>query len=267
MPNSLVWIGLVALSLFVLVPTLVSTREPVRRPSEHTFATRLLHRGGGRKLNRTPTAGAGHRTEADWEPEAEEPSTAEPEQKLPHNPHLYLIHGEDRMDAHDDYENDGPDTDGRVSGSREEGGYDAETIARRRGRGGFDPQADELAASARYTFRQRVVLALAVLLVVAAIVALVLQPIAWVGVIVLGVTLVGYLGYLRTQVRIEREIRERRLARLRGERAPRTDEIAEEGRNRGASGTLEYDDESPEFEEFDDYYDDRESGLPRASGQ
>lgn len=252
MPNSLLWIGLVVLSLFVLVPALVSVREPVHRPSERAFATRLLHRGGARRSAR-PHAGQDHSGGQDADAAAQDtPARTK-------NTHLYLIHGEDRMDTHDDYDEDARDTG-------QSAGYDPEVIARRRGRGGFDPEADRLAAQARYTFRQRAVLGLGALLVLSAVGAFIVGGFAWAAPIALGVALAGYLGYLRTQVRIEREIRDRRLARLRGERATR-EEAAADDRGYGQQDAVDYDDESPEFDDIDDYYDDRDGRLPRAAGQ
>jgi hypothetical protein len=84
----------------------------------------------------------------------------------------------------------------------------------RPGRGGYDPQAAALAAKAKYTFRQRIVVAMILFAIVTAVVAGVsVTPLWWVhGAI--DVTLVTYLGYLRRQVRIEEEIRQRRLARM-----------------------------------------------------
>ncbi|ANY06124.1 hypothetical protein AFB00_07225 [Pseudonocardia sp. HH130630-07] len=93
-------------------------------------------------------------------------------------------------------------------------------IRYRPGRGGFDPDAAAAAAHAKYAFRQRVVLALLVLLVAAGVTALLVSTIFWWVAGVLGAGLVGYLGYLRRQVRIEESIRTRRAARLTERRRP-----------------------------------------------
>ncbi|MGH4012903.1 MAG: divisome protein SepX/GlpR [Pseudonocardiaceae bacterium] len=88
----------------------------------------------------------------------------------------------------------------------------------RPGRGGYDPEAAALAARARYVFRQRVVFGL----LVAAILTLVLGftfSLFWSVHAVLDTALIGYLAYLRRQVRIEEEVRERRAARMAGSRA------------------------------------------------
>lgn len=88
----------------------------------------------------------------------------------------------------------------------------------RPGRGGFDPEAAAATAHAKYTFRQRVVLALLVLLLAAGATALLVSTVFWWVAGALGAGLAGYLTYLRRQVRIEESIRARRAARLTGAR-------------------------------------------------
>ncbi|KOX21363.1 hypothetical protein ADK67_26970 [Saccharothrix sp. NRRL B-16348] len=83
----------------------------------------------------------------------------------------------------------------------------------RPGRGGYDPETAAIVAQAKYAFRRRVVGALLLLALVTGVVAGVLYPLVWWGHAAVDVTLVSYLGYLRRQVRIEEEIRARRLAR------------------------------------------------------
>src|SRR5690349_15951921 len=84
----------------------------------------------------------------------------------------------------------------------------------RPGRGGYDPEAAAVIAKAKYGFRQRVVLAMLVGAVVTAVLGGMVFPLLWWPHGLLDLTLVTYLGYLRRQVRIEQEIRERRLARM-----------------------------------------------------
>ncbi|NGY59168.1 hypothetical protein G7043_09555 [Lentzea sp. NEAU-D13] len=84
----------------------------------------------------------------------------------------------------------------------------------RRGRGGYDPESAALVAQAKYAFRRRVVAFLLVAAVASGIVAGVFYAKLWYGHAALDLLLVGYLTYLRRQVRIEEEIRARRLARL-----------------------------------------------------
>lgn len=84
----------------------------------------------------------------------------------------------------------------------------------RRGRGGYDPESAALVAQAKYAFRRRVVAFLLVAAVATGIAAGVFYTKLWYGHGALDLVLVGYLTYLRRQVRIEEEIRARRLARL-----------------------------------------------------
>ncbi|HEY6422244.1 MAG TPA: gephyrin-like molybdotransferase receptor GlpR [Pseudonocardiaceae bacterium] len=86
----------------------------------------------------------------------------------------------------------------------------------RPGRGGYDPDIAEQVARAKYVYRQRVVLGLAVGAVVTLVLAFTATSLLWWAHAALDVALVGYLGYLRTQVRIEEEVRHRRAARLAG---------------------------------------------------
>ncbi|MEU7475506.1 gephyrin-like molybdotransferase receptor GlpR [Lentzea sp. NPDC042327] len=84
----------------------------------------------------------------------------------------------------------------------------------RRGRGGYDPETAALVAQAKYAFRRRVVAFLLVAAVATGVVAGVFWTPLWYAHAGLDLLLAGYLTYLRRQVRIEEEIRARRLARL-----------------------------------------------------
>ncbi|HEX9834895.1 MAG TPA: gephyrin-like molybdotransferase receptor GlpR [Mycobacterium sp.] len=66
-PQSLLWISLVVLWLFVLVPMLISKRDAVRRTSDVALATRVLNDGRARLLKRRAPA-AGHASDPDWRP-------------------------------------------------------------------------------------------------------------------------------------------------------------------------------------------------------
>jgi hypothetical protein len=76
-PQSLLWISLVVLWLFVLVPMLVSKRDAVRRTSDVALATRVLNSGSARLRRKRPAAG--HNSDPDWQPadEAEDDEVAE----------------------------------------------------------------------------------------------------------------------------------------------------------------------------------------------
>jgi hypothetical protein len=67
-PQSLLWISLVVLWLFVLVPMLISKRETVRRTSDVALATRVLNTGSGARLLRRRKPAAGHHSDPDWRP-------------------------------------------------------------------------------------------------------------------------------------------------------------------------------------------------------
>lgn len=69
-PQSLLWISLVVLWLFVLVPMLVSKRDNVRRTSDVALATRVLNSGRNARLRR-PRASAGHNSDPHWQPAGE----------------------------------------------------------------------------------------------------------------------------------------------------------------------------------------------------
>lgn len=139
------------------------------------------------------------------------------------------------VDADDEHgaDADGPDEVDEEGWSRPPARY-------RPGRGGFDPEAAAAAAHAKYAFRQRVVLGLLVLLLAAGAAALLVSTVFWWVTGVVGAGLVGYLTYLRRQVRIEEGIRARRAARLAGTRQspaaddPELDEWAHRGRDASA---------------------------------
>lgn len=147
----------------------------------------------------------------------------------------------------DDPEPAGPaDTDDEHGADAEpldevdEEGWSRPPARYRPGRGGFDPEAAAAAAHAKYAFRQRVVLGLLVLLLAAGAAALLVSTVFWWVTGVVGAGLVGYLTYLRRQVRIEEGIRARRAARLAGTRQspaaddPELDEWAHRGRDASA---------------------------------
>jgi len=71
-PQSLLWISLVVLWLFVLVPMLVSKRDAVRRTSDVALATRVLNSDASGRLIKRVGVSAGHRSDPDWRPEEAE---------------------------------------------------------------------------------------------------------------------------------------------------------------------------------------------------
>lgn len=67
-PQSLLWISLVVLWLFVLVPMLISKRDTVRRTSDVALATRVLNSGRNSRLLKRRGPAAGHASDPDWRP-------------------------------------------------------------------------------------------------------------------------------------------------------------------------------------------------------
>ena len=71
-PQSLLWISLVVLWLFVLVPMLISKRDAVRRTSDVALATRVLNTNRGARLLRRGRPAAGHNSDPEWQPSADD---------------------------------------------------------------------------------------------------------------------------------------------------------------------------------------------------
>lgn len=68
MPNSVLWICLVAVWLFVLVPMVIKGRPQMKKTTDATRDTRLVHRGGTRtRTVRRASAGA-HPHDPEWKP-------------------------------------------------------------------------------------------------------------------------------------------------------------------------------------------------------
>lgn len=181
MPSSLIFAGLAAAWLVVLVPMVAKRRQEVLRTTDTALASRVLHR--------------------------------------PVPVHGRTDHGEERAMTTERITDPEPDDQPRERPFRS-------------GRGGYDPEAAELAARAKYAFRQRVVIGLLVAAVGSVALALAVTSSMWWATLASVLALVGYLGYLRQQVRIEEEVRRRRSARL---AAPRH-----------RPEPAEYDDELPE---------------------
>ncbi len=208
MPSSVIIVALAAAWLVVLVPMVARRRQQVARTADSALAARVVRSGGGRNEDREEFAMSDSPVKSN--PVKSRPSVEDDLAEL-----------EAELELDDDLDEEEPEplpqpgrAERRAERERERAGY-------RPGRGGFDPEAAEMAARAKYSFRQRVVVILLVVAVVTAGVAGFLFPLVWWGHAVADVVLVGYLVYLRRQVRIEEEIRQRRLARFNSTRAPR----------------------------------------------
>lgn len=68
-PQSLLWISLVVLWLFVLVPMLINKRDTVRRTSDLALSTRVINSATRSRLLRRSGPATGHRHDPDWRPE------------------------------------------------------------------------------------------------------------------------------------------------------------------------------------------------------
>lgn len=174
MPSSLVFAALAVAWIVVLVPMVARRRQEVRRTADSALAARVLRRGDAHDR---------------------------PEEVLDMADDAY----EDDLTDHQDLAED-PDLDERYEDGPVERRY-------RPGRGGFDQEAAELAARAKYAYRQRVVLALLALAVATGLLAVFAVPVLWWVHGGIDTLLVGYLVYLRRQVRIEQEVRQRRIDR------------------------------------------------------
>lgn len=200
MPSSVIIVALAAAWLVVLVPMVARRRQQVARTADSALAARVVRRG--RNDDREDFAMSDDLGKT--RPSVED-DLAELEAEL------------ELDDDHDEPEAEPdplPQPKHGTRAERDRPGY-------RPGRGGFDPEAAEIAARAKYSFRQRIVVILLVIAVASGLIAGFVVPMAWWGHGLVDVVLVGYLVYLRRQVRIEEEIRQRRLARFNSTRAPR----------------------------------------------
>lgn len=111
-------------------------------------------------------------------------------------------------------------------------------VPRRSGRGGYDPDAAEAARAYRFSRRRRVTLILVLAALVFGAAAYLYKPILWSVAVVFGLLTVGYLTYLRRQVRIENEIQQRRDARLRRARQIRPEQEMAFPEDAGAGYTV-----------------------------
>jgi hypothetical protein len=204
MPSSLVVVALVLAWLVVLVPMTVRKRQEVAKTGDSELAARVVRSGSGEAEEDTRDEEYGVEEapmrdtdviDEDFGGELADPADAADESSEE------AVHDADR------------DADEMSAGYYDEAElhYDRHY---RPGRGGFDPEAAAIIAKAKYAFRQRVVLAMLIGAVATAVAGAVAFPMAWWAHGVIDVILVSYLVYLRRQVRIETEIRERRLARL-----------------------------------------------------
>jgi hypothetical protein len=183
--------------LAVLVPMAARRRQPTPRPSDAALSGRVLQRPRRRDSEVTAMDAA-----------ANDPVPNDADRDYFDRD----SYGKDSYDADsygtDSYDTAAPDSD-----------YHPQAPRYRPGRGGYDAEAAEAAAAARYVFRQRLVFGLALLAVATGLAAggLALAN-GWYVHAAVDLCLLGYLAYLRRQVRLEQSIRARRAARMAGSR-------------------------------------------------
>ncbi|PXY30870.1 gephyrin-like molybdotransferase receptor GlpR [Prauserella muralis] len=263
MPSSLIIVALAAAWLVVLVPMIARKRQEVTQTTDSALAARVVRSGSARSERRKEFAVSRDTMPADELPDEDEDL-------------IDSDYDEDLDDEFDEPEPE-PEPERHPEPGREPVAEEGPARPYRPGRGGFDPEAAEIAARAKYAFRQRVVLGLLLVVVVTAVVAGFVLPVVWWAHGLVDVCLIGYLGYLRRQVRIEEEIRQRRLARLNSatqtRRAPRRPEPVEDievktppprsvvgaerkpvptSRIRRSAVVVDLEDEDPAFHELDD---------------
>lgn len=370
MPNSILWIGLVVLWVFVLFPILADRHPRIRQTTDAALATRVLHRGGSkRRMKKGPAAG--HDSDPDYRPtrvqrkrfhsdDAEDRMSAPADEQvtevdednearddlpaLEAGPASAVrsdnaedepaeadsgdtdegavtseadraadseadLEPDSESDLDSDLDSDENDTetartpadadaasddDDVADDDEEAAAYYEPTTARipparsaaparasdpeyhtdsdepefvptRRGRGGFDPEADAMARAARYTFRQRAVLGLLLTGILCGALAIVVSPLLWWACGLSTVVLGTYLAYLRRQVRMEEEIRRRRASRLTRDRDDHEDQHDDDTETRRGmdretaralrrrSALLDAVDEDPMFEHLDTF--------------
>jgi hypothetical protein len=256
-PSSLIFAGLVVLWLLILVPAVARRRQEVERPSAAALSGRVLERpvrhwslevdemdtdderdGALTTKGGVAVPAARRGDESDTGPETPVLDSPEDEHAAADPDEGYAASGYYAYD-----EEDSAAAMPRHEPRARAEDWERPPAAFRRGRGGFDAEAAALAARARYGVRQRVVIGLLVLAVVTAVVAVLVLPALWWVHGLVDLTLVGYLVYLRRQVRMEEAIRARRAARMAGTRRaaaaddPELDEWARRGQEAATDET------------------------------
>lgn len=213
MPSSLIFAALAAAWLVILVPMFARRRQEVARTADSALAGRVVRRGRDRAPV-TENAQA-RNSQADGLEEAfAVPDTDLDRGDLDRAPGTETFDYADPGDLDDEFECTEDDDPRTADGWRPVRSEDVRAGRRYRpGRGGFDPEAAARAARAKYGRRQRIVLTMLAAAVITAIAGLVV-PAAWWAHGAIDLTLASYLTYLRRQVRIEEDVRHRRLARI-----------------------------------------------------
>jgi len=252
-PSSMIFASLVVLWLLILVPAVARHRQEVARPSVAALSGRVLARSPRR---RSQEDGMVERDETVVDAARVVTATRTAEVRVPSaRTELRFDDAEPTEDSAGGVGDDAVDDDAGEDWAEDRSDdrlWERPPARYRAGRGGFDAEAAALTARARYAFRQRVVLAMLVLAVATGVVAGVALPVLWWAHGAVDVLLVGYLVYLRRQVRMEEAIRARRAARMAGTRRPSAadDPELDDWAERGRAATRQAD--SEEADEADD---------------
>lgn len=145
-------------------------------------------------------------------------------------------------------------------------------VPRRPGRGGFDPEAAETTRAYRYQQRRRVTMILLLATVAFSVTAALFVNWLWLGAGLSFALLIGYLAYLRRQVRIEATIRQKRMERLQRARQIRPEYARAPRRTRSGLSAVapgrtvvDLDDDDPGFDDLEEF--DQPMTYRRAAGQ
>jgi hypothetical protein len=219
----LIIVALVVAWLLVLVPIAARRRQEVAKTADSTLAARVVRSGGvSAKVEEAFTVSdnpdhdkAKLQVDADeLEIDEDELDDFDDEDLEPDELDTAEADELAAEDYDDDLDDEYVDEDEVVDEYYEDDDRRHPHRPYRPGRGGFDPAAAAASARAKYAIRQRIVLVIIVLAIATAVLAALTMPVIWWAHGLLDVGLISYLSYLRRQVRIEDDIRQRRAARL-----------------------------------------------------
>ena len=246
-PSSMIFASLVVLWLLILVPAVARHRQEVARPSVAALSGRVLARSPRRRSQEVNRMVERYETVVD---DGRVVATRTPEVQVPSARTELRFDDDAKPAAEDDRRAERRGLGGRPT----TGSGSAHPPATARVAAGSTPRPPRSTARTRYAFRQRVVLAMLVTAVATGVVAAVALRGLWWAHAAVDVLLVGYLVYLRRQVRLEEAIRARRAARMAGTRRPPAadDPELDEWAERGRTATLPVETDEPADDEADD---------------
>ncbi len=249
MPSSLIIVGLAAAWLAVLVPMVARRRQVITQTNDAALAVRVVRSGSAHGASDDEVV------RGDADALIDEESIDADDMRDERDAYDHGGYGDDREVFSDDHHDRDEDEESDGYPSRRAPMAEELPVRRYRpGRGGFDPEAAARAARAKYAFRQRVVMILLLIVVTTAVAAGFLLPALWWVHGAADVSLVGYLVYLRRQVRIEEDP----LADIEVLKNEPGDVVGSERkpmpttRVRRQAVVVDLEDEDPAFHELDD---------------